>query len=81
MCSPKTMLKIGFIIAIPLAIGFITFPQFRTVIISLAPFAIFAVCPLTMMFGVHGMGKKEGHSDNCTSCGHTDSSVNKGQAK
>lgn len=55
MCSPKTMLKIGVAIAIPLALGFIAFPQFRPAIIGLAPFALFALCPLGMIFGMSAM--------------------------
>lgn len=69
MCSPKTMLKIGVAIAVPLAIGFIAFPQFRVAILGLAPFALFALCPLAMMFGMKGMmGEKQ--SSLCSSCGH-----------
>lgn len=68
MCSPKTMLKIGAVIAIPLAVGFIAFPQFRPVIISLAPFAILAICPLSLLFMGNMMGDKKGTS--CSSCGH-----------
>lgn len=63
------MLKIGVVIAVPLAVGFIAFPQFRTAILGLAPFALFALCPLGMLFGIGGMkGDKKGSS--CSSCGH-----------
>lgn len=68
MCSPKTMLKIGAVIAVPLAVGYIIFPQFRTVIASIAPFAIFAICPLSMLFMGSMMGGKKGKS--CSSCEH-----------
>lgn len=69
MCSPKTLLKIGVAIAIPLAVGFIAFPQFRPVLLAYAPFALFALCPLGMMFGMKGMtGEKQ--SNTCSSCGH-----------
>lgn len=68
MCSPKTMLKIGVVIGAPLAIGYITFPQFRATIASIAPLALFALCPLGMLLGMKGMmGDKQG---GCTSCGH-----------
>lgn len=64
MCSPKTMLKIGVVIAVPLVLGFIAFPQFRPVILSYAPLALFALCPLGMLFGMSGMmGEK-----NCSQC-------------
>lgn len=70
VCSPKTMLKIGVAIIVPLAVGFIAFPQFRIAILGLAPFALFALCPLGMIFGMKAMGgDKQGSS--CASCGHT----------
>lgn len=63
------MLKIGVVIAVPLAVGFIAFPQFRATIVSLAPLALFALCPLGMLLGMKGMmGNKEGES--CASCNH-----------
>lgn len=49
------MLKIGAVIAIPLGAGFLFIPQLRVAILSLAPFALFAVCPLAMIFGMKGM--------------------------
>lgn len=68
MCSPKIMLKIGVVIAVPMAIGFVAFPQFRATIVSLAPFALFALCPLGMLFGMKGtMGSD---SKSCSSCNH-----------
>lgn len=67
-CSPKTMLKIGVAIAIPLVVGFIAFPQFRPVILAYAPLALFALCPLSMLFMGNMMGDKKG--DSCSSCGH-----------
>lgn len=72
MCSPKTMLKIGVAIAVPLGIGFVVFPQFRSVIAGLAPLALFALCPLAMLFGVRGIsGNNHTHSgDSCPHCGH-----------
>lgn len=69
MCSPKTMLKIGVAIAIPLAIGFIAFPQLRPWLISVAPFALFAICPLGMLF-MGGMGKDK-NGKSCSSCDTT----------
>lgn len=75
MCSPKTMLKIGAVFVVPLALGFIFFPQFRVGILALAPFALFALCPLGMLFGMKGMkgmmsdGKQSG---SCTSCNHNE---------
>ncbi len=63
------MLKIGVVIAVPLVVGFIAFPQFRPVILSYAPLAIFAICPLSMLFmGSMMGGGKDGKS--CQSCEH-----------
>lgn len=64
------MLKIGVAIAIPLAVGFIAFPQLRTAILGLAPFALFALCPLGMLFGMKGMMGGEKKGETCSSCGH-----------
>lgn len=71
MCSPKTMLKIGLVLAVVLGGGFLVFPQFRPVIIGLAPFALFATCPIAMWFATRGMNKNQGHQnhDGCASCG------------
>lgn len=70
MCSPKTMVKIGAVIAVPLGIGLIAFPEFRGTIAYLVPFALFAVCPLGMIFGMRGMmgDKKDGKT--CPNCSH-----------
>jgi len=70
MCSPKTMLKIGAVIAVPLVAGFIFFPQFRVAILGLAPFALFALCPLGMLFGMKGMMKEGKHGQSCANCDH-----------
>ena len=69
MCSPKTMLKIGAVIAAPLAVGFLAFPEFRGTIASVAPLALLALCPLGMIFGMMGM-KGDKHSNSCSSCNH-----------
>lgn len=72
MCSPKTMLKIGVAITIPLAIGFIAFPQFRPWLISIAPFAVFLLCPLSMLFMGSSMMGGNKNSNECSKCGHHD---------
>lgn len=59
-CDLKTMSKIGGVLAVLLAVGFVAFPQFRPVIIGLAPFALFALCPLSMIFMMVGMNKDKG---------------------
>lgn len=54
-CDLKTMLKIGLALGAVLIVGAIAFPQFRPAIIGLAPFALFALCPLGMIFGMSAM--------------------------
>lgn len=55
MCSPRTMVKIGVVLAVPLLAGFIFLPQFRVAILGLTPFALFALCPLSIIFCMKGM--------------------------
>jgi len=63
------MVKIGAVLAGVLVIGFFVFPQARPAIIGLAPFALFALCPLSMFFAMRGMNK--GHDNHgCASCKH-----------
>lgn len=76
MCSPKTMFKIGVIIGAILLAGWLFVPQARPALIVAAPFALFALCPLAMVFGMRGMNMKGTHSEGagstgeqCTSCG------------
>lgn len=67
------MLKIGLVLAVILGGGFLIFPQFRPVIIGLAPFALFAACPISMFFAMRGMNKDRGDQDHhggCASCAH-----------
>ena len=68
MCSPKTMIKYGAVIAVPLVLGFVFLPQLRAEIIGIAPLALFAICPLMMLFGMKGVMSKNGHS--CSDCKH-----------
>lgn len=68
MCSPKTMLKFGSVIALPLVLGFILFPTLRVGIVGLTPYALFALCPLMMFFCMKGMSDKKGGS--CSECKH-----------
>lgn len=69
-CDLKTMIKIGLVLGGIIAIGAIAFPQFRPAIIGLAQFALFALCPISMFFAMHGMNKDQGHHDSCAPCRH-----------
>lgn len=68
MCSPKAMLKFGVAIAVLLVLGFIFFPPLRASIVGLAPYALFALCPLMMFFCMKGMSDTKGGS--CSECKH-----------
>lgn len=69
-CDLKTMLKIGAVLAGVLAIGFFAFPQARPAIVGLAPFALFALCPVSMFFAMRGMNKGQDNHNSCSSCDH-----------
>lgn len=62
-CDLKTMLKVGAALAILLGGGFLLFPQFRPAIIGLAPFALFALCPLSMIVMMSAMNKDKDRSE------------------
>lgn len=64
------MLKIGVTIAIIFAAGFFAFPQFRPAIIGIAPFALFAICPIAMFFGMKGMKDDSKKGGSCSSSEH-----------
>lgn len=49
------MVKIGLVLGALLVAGAIAFPQFRPAIIGLAPFALLALCPISMFFAMRGM--------------------------
>ncbi len=68
MCDLKTMIKFGAVIAVPFVLGFVFFPSLRAVIIGLAPFALFAICPLVMLFYMKGMSDKK--ESSCSECEH-----------
>lgn len=69
-CNPKTMLKIGVVLAVVLGGSYFTFPQLRPVVIGLAPFALFALCPISIFFAMRGMNKDKENHDGCASCTH-----------
>lgn len=55
MCSMKTIIKIALGIGLLLVIGYVAFPQFRTMIVAFAPYLLFLACPLAMYFMMIGM--------------------------
>lgn len=54
MCSMKTMIKIAVGIALLLIVGYVAFPQSRTLIAAAAPYLLFLTCPLAMYFMMKG---------------------------
>lgn len=60
-CDTKTMLKTGGVIALILVGTLLMFPQSRPIIASIAPFALFALCPLSMIFMM--ADKNKSHKD------------------
>ncbi|MFW7342337.1 DUF2933 domain-containing protein [Pollutimonas sp. H1-120] len=51
----KTMIKVGFGLGTLLAIAYFTLPAARELISAAAPFLLFLICPLSMMFMMKGM--------------------------
>lgn len=60
----------GVVLAVMLGGSYFAFPQFRPAIVGLTPFALFALCPISMFFAMRGMGKDKKDHDNCASCEH-----------
>ncbi len=57
-------------IATLIAIGAALFVFFPTQAWAIAPFLLFALCPISMFFAMRGM-KEKGHENNsCASCDH-----------
>ena len=53
-CDLKTILKVGAILVVILAGGFLAFPQFRPALAALTPFALIALCPIILNMAVFG---------------------------
>lgn len=43
------MLRVAVALAAVVGIGFLAFPQFRPMIVAVAPFALLALCPISML--------------------------------
>jgi hypothetical protein len=67
MCSPKTMIKVAVVAGLVLALGYLLFPGVRSGIVVLAPLAILAICPVSMLIGMAFMNRRGGsgcHAEN-----------------
>ena len=71
------MLKIGAAMAILVVAGYFAFPQFHPIILSLAPFAIFAICPVSMIFCMKEMTKKDKKCESCATHEHSNTAADK----
>lgn len=58
-CSMKTMLKVGFGVLLSLGAFYLAFPAFREVILAIAPFLLFLICPLSMFLMMKGMSSQD----------------------
>jgi Protein of unknown function (DUF2933) len=54
-CNTKTILFTGIGLFAALAAVYVALPQFRALELSAAPFLLFLLCPLSMMFMMKGM--------------------------
>ncbi len=54
-CDMKTMVKVGLTVGSLLAIAYFTLPAARVLISASAPFFLFLICPLTMLFMMKSM--------------------------
>jgi hypothetical protein len=62
-CSMKSMLKAGLGIFAIAGTAYVLFPQFRELIIALAPTLVFLLCPLSMLFCMKMMKDRNGQGD------------------
>ncbi|RKF35749.1 DUF2933 domain-containing protein [Paraburkholderia fungorum] len=63
MKCTKTMLATGAGLLGVLAVAYIAFPQFQSLVLSLGPYLLFLLCPLSMLFMMKGMNSSRGHRD------------------
>jgi hypothetical protein len=62
MCNVKTMLKTGLGMLLLAAIAYIALPDFRTWILAAAPFLLYLICPISMLFCMKMMSGQNGQS-------------------
>lgn len=54
-CDTKTMIKVGLCLGTLLAVAYFTLPAARELISVIAPFLLFLICPLSMIFMMKNM--------------------------
>jgi predicted phage tail protein len=55
MCSTKTMIKVSLAVGALMLASAMLFPSLRATLFAMAPFALFAICPLSMILGMRMM--------------------------
>ena len=63
MKCTKTMLATGAGLLAVLAVAYVVFPQFQSTVLSLGPYLLFLLCPLSMLFMMKGMNSSKDHRD------------------
>ena len=54
-CNMKTMITTGIVLLVGLAVAYAVLPQFRALVLSVGPFLLFLLCPLSMLLMMKGM--------------------------
>jgi hypothetical protein len=62
MCNMKTMLKVGAGMLVAAGTAYLLLPQFREMIVALAPTLLFLLCPLSMLFCMKMMQGQNGQA-------------------
>ena len=63
MKCTKPMITTGAGLLAVLAIVYVALPQFQTFVLSVAPFLLILLCPLSMVFMMKGMNSHQNHRD------------------
>ncbi|WP_024973266.1 DUF2933 domain-containing protein [Ralstonia pickettii] len=63
MKCTKSMLITGAAILAVLALAYAALPQFRTLVVSVGPYLLLLLCPLSMMFMMKGMDSNKDHQE------------------
>lgn len=81
MRCTKNMLVIGGIMLAVLAAAYFALPQFRALVVSVGPFLLILLCPLSMLFMMKGMNSRNGHSASTDDSSKERSSSSESQLK
>jgi Protein of unknown function (DUF2933) len=62
-CDTKTMVKAATGLGLLAIIAYVALPQFRTFILSISPFLLALVCPLSMLIMMKGMSSSHAEQE------------------